>query len=301
MVLAVDMTGDRSLRDYDFEGGEDAVLDDPLIFLAQPDSLIVSRDLADKHGLVIGSHIQLETASGERQFTIRGVMKPTGLATAFGGSLAVMDVYAAQRMFGRGRTFDRIDVAIKPGATMAQAQRELAAVLGAGFDVQPPASRGQQAQGLVAGYGTVVNLSSVFALFIGMFIIHSSFVTAVTERRHEIGILRALGATRGQVRNLFLAESLILSTLGALAGVAVGTFAARGVTAAFAQLATELYGVARQPPQGGTDIRVLAAAAAIGVLTSVLAAVLPARRAARSNPSRRCRNALRARRAPVTC
>src|SRR5688500_2449212 len=41
-VLGVDMTGDRSLRDYDLESGEDAVVDDPLVFLAQPDSIILS-------------------------------------------------------------------------------------------------------------------------------------------------------------------------------------------------------------------------------------------------------------------
>src|SRR5262245_14531765 len=46
LVLGVDMTGDRSLRDYDLEKGEEAEIDDPLIFLAQPDSLILSKDFA---------------------------------------------------------------------------------------------------------------------------------------------------------------------------------------------------------------------------------------------------------------
>ena len=46
LILAVDMTGDRSLRDYDLEGGDEDVIDDPLVFLAQPDSLILTRDFA---------------------------------------------------------------------------------------------------------------------------------------------------------------------------------------------------------------------------------------------------------------
>jgi len=108
LVLGVDMTGDRSLREYDLSGGQDATVDDPLVFLAQPDSLIISKDLAEKHHLAVGSRLPLQTALGERPFVVRGIMEPTGLATAFGGSLAVMDVYAAQKMFGRGRTFDRI-------------------------------------------------------------------------------------------------------------------------------------------------------------------------------------------------
>ena len=47
LILGVDMTGDRSLRDYDFDSGDDDVIDDPLVFLAQPDSLILTSDFAD--------------------------------------------------------------------------------------------------------------------------------------------------------------------------------------------------------------------------------------------------------------
>ena len=60
-------------------------------------------------------------------------MKSSGLASAFGGNLAIMDIYAAQKMFGRGRTFDRIDLAVKPGRTSLEAEQELGALLGPGF------------------------------------------------------------------------------------------------------------------------------------------------------------------------
>ena len=52
---------------------------------------------------------------GPKQFTVRGIMRSGGLTSAFGGNLAVMDVYAAQKVFGRGRTFDRIDLAVQAG------------------------------------------------------------------------------------------------------------------------------------------------------------------------------------------
>ena len=54
-----------------------------------------------------------------------------------------------------------------------------------------------------------------------MFIIYNSFAIAVTQRRSEIGILRALGATRGQIRRLFLGESAVTGLIGSLAGVGV--------------------------------------------------------------------------------
>ena len=284
LVLAIDMTGDRSLRDYDFDNGDEDIIDDPLVFLAQPDSLIVSKDLADRNGLSLGSRLPLQTADGEKSFTVRGIMKPSGLATAFGGNLAVMDVYAAQQMFGRGRTFDRIDLALTPGTAPADAQAELTALLGPGFDVQPPAGRGRQAQAMVAGYTMMVNISSVFALFIGMFIIYNSFATAVTERRAEIGVLRALGATRAQVRTLFLTESLVLGLLGSLLGLGVGSLIARGVASAIGALMGELYGVARQAAEIATDPLVLSIAVAMGIVTSVVAAAIPARSAARVDP-----------------
>src|ERR1035437_1601179 len=60
LILAVDMTGDRSLRDYDFDNGDD-VIDDPLIFLAQPDSLIVTREFAGRNNLHSGSRLTFDT------------------------------------------------------------------------------------------------------------------------------------------------------------------------------------------------------------------------------------------------
>ena len=67
----------------------------------------------------------------------------------------------------------------------------------------------------------MVSISSLFALFIGMFIIYNSFAIAVTQRRSEIGILRALGATRGQIRWLFLGESAVTGLIGSLGGLGV--------------------------------------------------------------------------------
>ena len=124
------MIGDRSLREYDLEIDDDEVIDDPLVFLPQTDSLIISKEFADRHHLIIGRRLLLETSAGEKAFTIRGIMKPSGQATAFGQSR------------GHGRL---------------------------------------RRAAMLAGYTFMVNLASVFALFIGMFIIHSSFAIAVTD------------------------------------------------------------------------------------------------------------------------
>src|SRR5437763_7252686 len=83
LILGVDMTGDRSLRDYDLESGDEAVIDDPLVFLAQPDSIILTNEFADKNRLTTGSRLALGTIDGEKRFTMRGIMKSTGLTSAY--------------------------------------------------------------------------------------------------------------------------------------------------------------------------------------------------------------------------
>ena len=199
LVLGVDMTGDRSLREYDLESGDAAVIDDPLVFLAQPDSVMVTAEFARRNGLATNSRFPLDTVTGRKEFVVRGILGGGGLSSAFGGNLAVMDIYAAQHVFGRGRRFDRVDVALAPGVSIDEGRRALREALGPGFEVQTPGARGQSFESLLRIYHLMLRFSSVYALVIGLFMIYNAFATAVTQRRSEIGILRALGATRAQV------------------------------------------------------------------------------------------------------
>ena len=284
LILGVDMTGDRSLREYDLESGDDAVVDDPLVFLAQPDSIIITKEFAARNGLSVGARVTLSTMVGDKAFTVRGIMRSGGLTSAFGGNLAVMDIYAAQQVFGRGRRFDRIDLKLRDSLAVEDGRAAIRRALGVGFDVEPPASRGQQLESTLAVYAISMNISSVFALFIGMFIIYNSFAIAVTQRRSEIGILRALGAPRGQIRNLFLVESAASGLIGSVAGIVLGIFMARGMVGSISNMLEGIYGVAERAEEVSADPRLLGAAIAIGITTSMIAAWLPARSASRVDP-----------------
>jgi len=284
LILGVDMTGDRSLRDYDFDSGDDAVIDDPLVFLAQPDSLLVSREFAARNKLAVNSALTFDTMEGAKRFTIRGVMKSGGLAQAFGSSLAIMDIYAAQKMFGRGRRFDRIDLAVAEGTPVATVQAALKAQLGALYFVDPPSSRSQQFENLTKVYRTTSTLTSLFALFIGMFIIYNTFAIAVLQRRKEIGILRSMGATRAQVRNLFLLESAAAGAVGSLLGIGGGLLIAKGLSQYISVLFNQLYGIAQRTDEVARDPVLLSLAFVLGVVTSVLAGWLPAHAASQVDP-----------------
>src|SRR5919106_5941618 len=84
LILGVDMTGDRSLGEYDLETGEEAVVDDPLVFLAQPDSIIITNEFAARNNLRVGDRVTLSTMVGDKAFTVCGIMRSGGLTSAFG-------------------------------------------------------------------------------------------------------------------------------------------------------------------------------------------------------------------------
>jgi putative ABC transport system permease protein len=283
LILGVDMAGDGSLRDYDL-GSNDDLIDDPLFFIAEPYSLMVTDTYARANHLSLGSKVPMSTMQGRKVFTIRGVMKAGGLSGAFGGNIAVMDIYAAQQAFGRGRKFDRIDIAVDDAASVAQVRGKLEALLGAGFQVQEPSARAQQFDSISRVYILSSNVTSVFALFIGMFIIYNTFQIAVTQRRAEIGILRALGATRRQIRTLFLGESVVAGLFGSVLGLLAGIAIARGMTGYIGSLLGEIYGIGQKAQEISTNPMLMTLAVVLGVVTSVVAAVIPARSAARVDP-----------------
>jgi putative ABC transport system permease protein len=116
------------------------------------------------------------------------------------------------------------------------------------------------------------------ALLIGAIGVANIMVISVLERRSEIGLRRALGATRGQIRTQFLVEAIVLSLAGGVIGVIIGGAA----TAAYVHTQGELAVIPAQAWAGG-----LAAAITVGAL----AGLLPAIRAARLSPTQALRTA----------
>ena len=284
LILGIDMTGDRSLRDYDLKDADEAIIDDPLVFLAQPDSLMLTKEFAERNRLEVNSRIPLLTVEGEKQFTVRGIMSSSGMAQAFGGNLAVMDIYAAQHVLGRGRRFDRVDLRAKDGVSVEECQEAVRKSLGPGLEVEPPSARGRHFEALLQSYSKSMTISSLFALIVGMFIIYNSFAIAVTQRRSEIGILRALGATRTQIQKLFLLESAIAGFVGSTLGAALGLIGASAIAAYMSSIMEQTVGVAQRVSELAVDPTLIAAGITIGLGTSVFAAWIPARNAAGVDP-----------------
>jgi putative ABC transport system permease protein len=110
-------------------------------------------------------------------------------------------------------------------------------------------------------------------VIVSLFGVINTLVLSVFERTRELGMLRAIGMTRRQVRRMVRHESIVTALIGAALGIAVGVFLAGLVTLALSQ-----YGIVFAIPYGS-----LAAFVGVAIFAGVLAAILPARRASRLN------------------
>ena len=240
MILGVDVLQDGNIRDYKLSE-ENADIPDPLLFLARPDSILLTKELADRENIKIDQKIQVETVRGIRTFRVRGLLNPEGPAKTMGGNIAIMDYPAAQMSFGKEGRIDRIDVSLLRGEDLDTVRDRIKHSLPEGYNVVTPEGRTKQVEILVSRFQKNINLISFIAVIVGMYLIYNAVSISVVHRRKEIGILRALGTTRLQIISLFLGETFVISLVGSGLGLAVGILFAKSAIGAVGQTVSELY------------------------------------------------------------
>ena len=152
-------------------------------------------------------------------------VRVAGRVAAGGPPLAVMDIGAAQDLFGRGGQLSRIDLQLRPGADRAAAERALLALPGAarGVRVAEPGDAAQRVSNLSRAYRVNLTVLALVALFTGAFLVFSVLALSVAQRAPQFALLAVLGATPRQRLALVLGESALLGLLGSAAGIALGT------------------------------------------------------------------------------
>ena len=284
LVLGVDTTGDHELRDYQFDRTQTQIAD-PLVFLAQPNSILLSRAFADRHGLKVGDKLPLFASDGKEDFTVQGTFKPTGVGEVFGGNVAVMDVYSAQVVFHRGRKFDRIDLMNSPDVPVQDVQERLRAQLPPGVEVNRPEVRGQALENAITAMRVGILITSFVALLVGVYIIFNSFTIAVSQRWKEIGILRAVGVEQGNVSRMFLCEALLMGAIGSLLGIAVGFALSSAANRVMRGMVAAVYGIVSSAAPAKLHLDQCVMAFALGVFASLVGAWFPARGASCLDPA----------------
>jgi putative ABC transport system permease protein len=205
-------------------------------------------------------------------------LRVAGTISAGGGPLAVMDIGAAQDLFGRRGELTRIDVRLKPGVSQAPWLRTLQ--LPASVQVAEPGDAGLRVSQLSRAYRVNLTVLALVALFTGAFLVFSVLALSVARRAQQFALLGVLGLTARQRLQLVLAESALLGGLGSVAGIALGSALA---AAALSLLGGDLGGGYFPGVQPRLQWDALAAAgyAALGVVAAMAGGWLPARAAAR--------------------
>ncbi|WP_374665453.1 FtsX-like permease family protein [Ramlibacter sp.] len=218
-----------------------------------------------------GNQLRVQVGMTLREVSVAGTV------AAGGGPLAVMDIGAAQDLFGRAGELTRIDVRLAPGTPVADWLREVSLPP----DVQPadPGDAGRRAGALSRAYRVNLTVLALVALFTGAFLVFSVQALSVARRTRSFALLGVLGLTARQRLRLVLAESAVLGLVGSALGIAVGTGLA---LLALRVLGGDLGGgyFAGAAPRLQWDTPAALLYGLLGVAAAVVGGWLPARQAA---------------------
>ena len=178
----------------------------------------------------------------------------------------------------------RVDVFLDRGADRAAAATAVAAVVRDRAAVNTPEDQGRATREIVGGLKVGFLLCSAGAMVVGLFLVYNALSVTVAERRHDIGILRSIGATRGQIVRLFAAAAALLGLVGSALGIPLGLGLARYTLYEFQD---ELKAIFLNPDTdpGQLTLTTATLALAAGVTTAILAALVPAVQAAADEPA----------------
>jgi putative ABC transport system permease protein len=254
-----------------------------------PDEAMIDADTADKHHLKLGDELRTIAQTGD--FTTKIVGIATFKVTNPGAAVVYFDTATAQhRLLGSADRFTQINVTAAAGVSDARLKQDVARALGGSYKVQTAKENADENRKNVGSFMDVIKYAMLgfagIAFLVGIFLIINTFSMLVAQRTREIGLMRAIGSSRKQVNRSVLLEALLLGFVGSVLGVAAGVGVAVGLmklmNAAGMDLSTRDLTIKTTTPVVGL---------VLGVVVTVLAAYLPARRAGKVSPMAALRDA----------
>ncbi|MFJ8139674.1 ABC transporter permease [Streptomyces sp. NPDC096013] len=235
------------------------------------DGIAITRTEADSHHLTTGSRTRLTFTDGKKEtFTVRAV---------YGRSELAGDYVITRAAWAPHRTQDSdtlVAVSFKNGVSTAKGKTAVEKVA-AQYGNPQVQTRHEYAQSSAGGIDmmlTLVYALLALAVLIALLGIANTLTLAIHERTRELGLLRAVGQTRSQLRAMVRWESILVAAFGTLGGLALGAFLGWVLVKASDGASDSAFAFAIPPVQ-------LMVVALVGVSAGALAGLRPARRAAR--------------------
>lgn len=226
LVVGVDPAADAAARDLTPAEGRP---------LSEIDGLLLDREFAASLGLSAGQTATLLATSGVQTLPVAGLLPPGG-ATAFNaGAVAYVRLPAAQRLFRAPGAVNAVQLVLSDPANAPAVERRVRERLPPGFNVQAPAAQAALAAPMLQSTHHGLSAISVVSIVAGACVILNTLLMSVGERRRDFAILRALGATTGQIRAVVQREALVMGVVGTALGIALGLGSATGLAASVEQ------------------------------------------------------------------
>jgi putative ABC transport system permease protein len=256
-----------------------------------PSEVAIDATSAEKGDIALGSTIKVLFHGPTREFTVVGTVGfGDGIKDLGGTTSAYFGTATAQQVLGSPGMFDSIDVSAEPGVSQAELAERLARVIPEGTEALTGAALAEEnAEATKENFrivGIILGVFAGIALFVGSFIIWNTFTMTVAQRSREIALLRAIGARRRQVLGSLLLEAVVLGLAASAAGLGLGVAVAKGLKALMEAVDLALPFTALQIPG-----HAIWASLAVGTGVTVVAALVPVRRATKVPPVQALREA----------
>jgi putative ABC transport system permease protein len=256
-----------------------------------PHEMALDAATAEKGGFAIGDAVDVVFQGGRRTFTLVGTIGFGTSDSILGATFAGFDLPTAQEVVGKVGKVDEVDVKAAAGVSAGELRDRISAAMPAGIEAvtgeQVAADQSAATRDALGIFTKVLLVFAGVSLFVGSFVIWNTFNVLVAQRRREVALLRAVGATRRQVLGGVLVEAALIGLVSGLVGLFAGTGLAAGIRSLLKLVGTEL-------PTTSTAVepRTIVVGLAVGLLVTMVAAVAPAWSATRVSPMEALRDAV---------
>ena len=280
-VVGVDLFSGEPFRTFTIGShGKNPPLED---WMGSGPALALTVEFARAHGLKVGDELRLLVNSEVRMAHVAALLDSRDSPGATQSRFAVMDIGWAQELFARQGRLSSIQLLLDDPRRASAIATQLNTILPPGLRAEAPRQRSFQVQNMLSAFQLNLTALSMVSLLVGVFLIYNTIAASVARRRIEIGILRSIGATRWEVRFLFLGEALLLGICGIALGAVGGVALARVLTGTVAETISSLY-VLLSIDRAWLSPAQFITATALGVAVVLVGAWWPANEASRVDP-----------------
>jgi putative ABC transport system permease protein len=277
-ALGIDTKLDPQVRDYIISAGKMA---EERTDKSQPYQIVLDEGFAKQQKLEIGDVLTMRTVVNKFELELVGLAKPQGGAAMRQMALAMVPIADGKRLFNKSsyrETIDSIQIVTAKDAKIDDVAATIAQELPEGLSVRPPQGSGGMMKRTLLSTEQSLFVSTVFSFVLAVFIILNTFFMSVGERRRQLAIMRAVGATGKQLMFTMLGEAVLLGAIGTVIGIPLGIALAWAMNRSMSQG----FDVILPDPQ--VHWLPILLAIVLGIGTSIAGAFVPAWRAGQVSP-----------------